>query len=89
MRRPRLRKTNATYPSLFVEEKKTPNLSSVSTSPGITPETRKVKRNHGMGGEQDIEMGIVGLECCEREMGKMGRGREGPTGRKGGEGIHK
>lgn len=73
----------------FLWKKNAPNLLGVSASPGITPETRKIKGNHGAGREHDLEMVIIRHGCCERETGKMGRGKEGHHRKKGGEGISK
>lgn len=73
----------------FFWKKHAPNLLGVSASPGITPEIRKIKGNHGAGREQDLEMVIIRHGYYEREMGKTGRGKEGHYRKKGGEGISK
>lgn len=67
----------------FCGRKKARNLLGVSASPGITPETRKLKGNHGAGREHDLETVIIRQECCEREMGKKwGGGKKATTERK-------
>lgn len=67
----------------FLWKKHAPNLLDVSASPGITPEIRKIKGNHGAGREQDLEMVIIRHGYYEREMGKGGGGRKDTTERKG------
>lgn len=73
----------------FLWKKNAPNLLGVSASPGVNPETRKIKGNHGAGREPDLEVVIIRHGCYEGEMGKTGRGKEGHHRKNGGEGISK
>lgn len=67
----------------FLWKKHAPNLLGVSASPGITPEIRKIKGNHGAGREQGLEMVIKDMGTMKGKWGKRGGGRKDTTERKG------